>query len=93
MEKIVIRLIVRGRVQGVGYRDWTVRLALRLGLTGWVRNRADGSVEILAAGPLPALEALAAACQEGPPLAAVRGVEWAQAPDEAFAGFEERPTA
>lgn len=89
----MIRLVVRGRVQGVGYRDWAVAQARRLGLTGWVRNRADGSVEILAGGALPALERFAAACQEGPPLAAVRVVEWAQAPDETFAGFEERPTA
>lgn len=93
MEQVVIRLIVRGKVQGVGYRDWTVRQARRLGLTGWVRNRADSSVEILAGGPLAALDALAAACREGPPLAAVRVVERTQAPDETFAGFEERPSA
>lgn len=70
-----LRAIVTGRVQGVGYRAWTVRQARRLGLAGWVRNRADGSVEFLAAGPEAALDALLEACRRGPPLARVEAIE------------------
>lgn len=70
-----LRVIVSGRVQGVGYRAWTVREARRLGLAGWVRNRADGSVELLAAGPEAALDALLEACRRGPPLARVDAIE------------------
>jgi acylphosphatase len=82
-----IRAIVTGQVQGVGYRAWTVRQARRLGLAGWVRNRADGSVEFLAAGDAGAIEMLLDACRRGPPSAFVHGIEThpAEAPqDENF---------
>ena len=85
-------MIVRGRVQGVGYRWWAVREAERLGLDGWVRNCRDGSVELLAVGAPPALEALAAACQRGPSAAAVDAVEISDAEDDGAAGFRERAT-
>ena len=58
--------IVRGRVQGVGFRWWTHRTAERLGLRGWVRNRSDGSVEVWARGAPDSLVALWEALQEGP---------------------------
>jgi acylphosphatase len=64
-------LRIEGRVQGVGYRDWMRREASRLGLAGWVRNRRDGSVEALVAGPAPAVQELLLACRRGPPLARV----------------------
>ncbi len=68
-------VIVRGRVQGVGYRFWMQALALEHGLEGWVRNRRDGSVEAVFAGPAEAVEQIVAACRRGPPSAGVVGVE------------------
>jgi len=79
------RLRIEGRVQGVGYREWMQRQAGRLGLDGWVRNRADGSVEALIAGEEAALQALLSACRRGPPLARVDRIE------EAFAALPEAP--
>ncbi|MEH3106599.1 MAG: acylphosphatase [Sphingomonas fennica] len=73
-DRIARRLTVTGRVQGVFFRDWTVGEAQRLGLDGWVRNRRDGSVEIVAAGHAAAVEALAALCRQGPPAARVEDV-------------------
>jgi acylphosphatase len=69
-----LQLRIVGMVQGVGYRFALQREALRLGLTGWVRNRADGSVEAVAQGPQPALDALAAWARRGPPAARVSDV-------------------
>ena len=79
-----VNLRIRGRVQGVYYRASTQREARALGLTGWVRNRPDGSVEALAEGPRPALERLIAWCEEGPPAARVTDVEqtWSDATNE-----------
>lgn len=92
MPRIAVRLEIEGRVQGVGYRWWTVRQARALGLAGWVRNRGDGSVEALALGEAAAIEALIAACAEGPSAAAVRCVRRLAAEDDGSEGFEERPT-
>lgn len=90
-----IRLRIHGRVQGVGYRAAMVREAKRLGVGGWVRNRLDGSVEALAAGPQSAVEALVDWAHRGPPAASVARVEiverQAQAPF--LDGFEQLPTA
>ena len=66
MKETAARLIVTGRVQGVGYRWWTVGQARRFGLRGWVRNRRDGSVEILAIGEPRALDRLQTVCARGP---------------------------
>lgn len=63
---IVRHIVIRGRVQGVGYRIWTEDLAERLGLEGWVRNRRDGSVEAVFAGPERAVVATIEACRSGP---------------------------
>ena len=65
---------VEGRVQGVWYRGWAVQEAIRRGLAGWVRNRSDGSVEALFAGPKPAVDAMVEACWQGPPSARVSKV-------------------
>lgn len=78
-------LRIAGRVQGVGYRDWLQREARRHGLSGWVRNRADGSVEALLAGEEDALNAVLIACRRGPPLAHVERI------DESFAEMPEQP--
>jgi acylphosphatase len=68
---IVRRVLVDGAVQGVGYREFVRRAALRLNVSGWVRNRADGAVEALLYGPPPAVEALIAEMREGPRFARV----------------------
>jgi acylphosphatase len=71
MDRRIARIIVEGRVQGVGFRAFVAREAGRLALAGWARNRRDGSVEILVAGPEPAVEALIAAARRGPPASRV----------------------
>lgn len=87
-------LIVSGRVQGVGYRDAMSDEALRQGVTGWVRNRRDGTVEALLQGPDGAVDALIAWARRGPPLARVDGVEVLSVAQSApLAGFERLPTA
>lgn len=71
---IAIRAVVRGQVQGVGFRDATVSRARALAVLGWVRNGEDGSVLVHVEGPEPAIEALVAFLRDGPPPARVREV-------------------
>ena len=71
---VVRRVVVEGAVQGVGYREFARRAALRLGVSGWVRNRSDGAVEALICGPRAAVEAMIAEMRKGPRLAAVDSV-------------------
>jgi acylphosphatase len=81
-----LHVIVRGRVQGVGYR-WFVREAARdLRIAGWVRNRPDGSVEVAAEGTPEALAELRAALADGPPGAAVAAVDDLTPIDDRFDG-------
>jgi acylphosphatase len=87
-----VRLIITGRVQGVGYRMWTERTAAALGIRGWVRNRADGSVELLAIGADTAVAELIDACSRGPRHATVSGVSVSDASDDGSFGFGARPT-
>ncbi|KRC82172.1 acylphosphatase [Sphingomonas sp. Root241] len=88
------RILVSGRVQGVGYRDWVVRTAQRTGLTGWVRNVRDGRVEILVSGDDDTVAKLIEGCREGTPLARVENVEAYSAEGEKQAkGFTKRFTA
>ena len=92
--ELAVHLLIRGRVQGVAYRAWTVQEARRRGLAGWVRNLRDGSVEAVLKGPEHEVEMMVIACRRGPPLAHVTDIE-----REAFAGaveqtgFVQLPTA
>lgn len=70
-----VHLVVRGRVQGVGFRYFVLHRAEAMGIAGWVRNRADGGVELEAEGPRPELERLVAAATRGPTGAHVTAVE------------------
>ena len=71
MDNIRVRLIIEGRVQGVWFRDSTRSEALALGISGWVRNRRDGSVEAIAEGPEDQVKKLVSWCHQGPPRAKV----------------------
>lgn len=85
--KIAKRWVVRGDVQGVGFRLFVHSKATGLGLSGWARNRSDGSVEVYAAGPAEKLSRLAAALHAGPRPAYVRGVEEIDETVEALSTF------
>ncbi|MBP6767678.1 MAG: acylphosphatase [Reyranella sp.] len=88
------RLAITGRVQGVGYRDWAVTTGQRLGLSGWVRNRTDGSVEALVVGDDEAVGKMIEACRTGPRLARVDAVDVEPVDlDVLPSGFTRRPTA
>jgi acylphosphatase len=86
------RLRLTGRVQGVGYRLWAVEIATALGLRGWVRNRTDGSVEMLLSGTQEAIAATIEACRRGPPGARVDDITVAEDTDDGTVGFAARPT-
>jgi acylphosphatase len=87
-----VRLNITGRVQGVGYRAWAMDTARRLGLRGWVRNRADGSVEALVMGDEDAVAVMIEACRDGPYAAKVTEVAISEAEDDGSAGFSPKPT-
>lgn len=84
-----VRLVIEGRVQGVGYRYWTVKEAARLGLDGWVRNLPDGTVEAVIAGPADAVAAMIEACKRGPRAAAVAVVREHAAEPPGAPGFRQ----
>jgi acylphosphatase len=95
-DTLVRRVVVEGFVQGVGYRDFARRAALRLGVFGWVRNRADGTVEALIAGAPEDVEAMPAEMRRGPRGAAVIGlklIDPEDAGDPETRGFVIRSTA
>jgi acylphosphatase len=84
------RCVVRGKVQGVGFRAATRHQARKLGLQGWVRNLPDGSVEAAVEGPPEKLRALVAWLAHGPPAAKVADVTTTEEPEEGLQGFEIR---
>jgi len=87
-----VRLRISGEVQGVGYRIWATRTAAALRLRGWVRNRFDGSVEVLATGTSEAVATFVEACRRGPPAAQVAAVGVTEAEDDGSRGFGALPT-
>jgi acylphosphatase len=90
-DRVARRVVARGRVQGVWYRNTCRQEALQLGVDGWVRNREDGAVEAALAGPSDAVDALVAWMREGPPHARVSSVETEPMdPDGVGPGFEIR---
>ena len=74
MGNAILQVVIRGRVQGVGYRAWVEHQARTLALEGWVRNRRDGSVEALFAGPPKHVADMVALCRHGPPSSRVDSV-------------------
>lgn len=87
-----VRVSITGRVQGVAYRAWTVREASSLSLSGWVRNRRDGSVEALFSGPETAVRAMIERCHRGPWAARVSTVRERFESPPTEAGFYQLPT-
>jgi acylphosphatase len=93
--QMIVRVTIGGYVQGVGYRAWMEMAARAGGVRGWVRNRLNGDVEAVFAGPPDAVEALCAACWRGPVQARVDTVEIAEADPAALgpgAGFHQIAT-
>lgn len=83
-------LVIHGRVQGVFYRDWTVRTARQLGLAGWVRNLPDGTVEAHLEGAQDAVESMIDKMNEGPPAAKVDRIERSETEAQGLEGFHRR---
>ena len=88
-----VRVTIDGHVQGVWFRAWTKQEAESRGLSGWVRNRADGTVEALFHGPAEAVDDMVAACRRGPAAARVAAVTVCPAADPGLDGFRLWPTA
>jgi acylphosphatase len=87
-----LRLRVEGFVQAVGYRNYVIGEATRLGIDGWIRNRSDGTVEVLVSGPNATVETLVGLCMKGPPGSRVANVELHKAEAPAEKGFRRRPS-
>jgi acylphosphatase len=87
------RLLISGRVQGVGYRDWLVAEATRRNIKGWVRNLGHDQVEALLHGEAEAIEEIVALCRQGPSYAQVTNIARAQAAPPAAERFQRLPSA
>ena len=92
MSDRTLKLRIHGLVQGVYFRGWSRDAARTLGLRGWVRNRSDGTVEMLVHGEEKAVQRLIDRCREGPPSARVKRIDVEETDEEAPQGFETRPT-
>ena len=90
--RIAKHVLVSGLVQGVWYRGWTIENAQARGLHGWVRNRPDGTVEAVLAGPADLVDDMNKACHRGPTAARVDAVAQSPTSDEGWRDFAQRPT-
>lgn len=88
-----IRVVISGRVQGVGFRAWTVATAASMGLQGWVRNRGDGTVEAIFSGRDESVISMVEACKVGPPASRVNAIECFTCKEEVSGPFMAKPTA
>ena len=91
-EMVAVHARIEGKVQRVWYRNWTVEQAILRGLSGWVRNRLDGSVEAVFAGPKIQVDSMIEACREGPPKARVDNIITLPAEVPSESGFRETET-
>ena len=91
-DRKTIRVRVEGRVQRVWFRAWTLERARARGLQGWVKNRLDGTVEAIFAGPSDGVDAMVAECWQGSPKSEVTNVTAEPADDPGDGPFEQRPT-
>ncbi len=91
-ERVAIHVVISGRVQGVWYRGWTVEQARSRGVAGWVRNRADGTVEALFYGPQETVRTMIEACRQGPPAARVDAIRETPGEVPEGEGFQQLPT-
>ncbi len=87
-----VRARIEGRVQGVWYRAWTQQEAVKRGLSGWVRNRSDGTVEAVFKGPADKVDDMIAACRGGPPAAMVTDIFVKTGDDPGGTGFHQKAT-
>jgi len=87
-----LRVRIEGFLRAVGFRNYVIGEARRLGLDGWVRNRSDGTVEALVSGETKTVEAFVAACMKGPPGSQVKNVDLFKAEPPAEKGFHRRPS-
>ncbi len=93
MAAVTRHLLIEGRVQGVFYRAWSIETAQALGLSGWVRNRREGTVEMVLCGAEDRIQAMIDRCWRGPPSAAVEQVHVSRWSGPVGQGFEKRPSA
>jgi acylphosphatase len=91
-DRKIVHVLISGTVQGVWFRAWTVQEAQARGLDGWVRNRRDGRVEAVFAGPSVRVDEMLAACRKGPPAAEVEDVHLTPHSDDPGRGFRKLAT-
>ena len=92
-DRKIVHVLISGTVQGVWFRAWTVQEAQARALDGWVRNRRDGDVEAVFAGPAARVDDMLAACHGGPPAAEVSTVDATPSAEDPGRGFRKLPTA
>lgn len=92
IEITTFRLRIKGDVQGVGYRDWAVEEANNRRLNGWVRNRGDGSVEMVISGPDAVVQDMLRATTQGPPAAQVHKIDINREDELPEPGFKRQKT-